>query len=81
MPPSKRKNPSGVRSSPMNWRSRGSTSLVISLALLASVRAIRTVGTPRTSAASRAAISFCSNSEVGTSTLPPMWPHFLAEES
>jgi hypothetical protein len=39
------------------------------------------VGTPITSAASRAATSFWTNSRVGTSTLPPMWPHFLADES
>lgn len=54
---------------------------MISLALLASVRAITSVGTPSTSAARRAEASFCSNSRMGTSTLPPMWPHFLAEES
>jgi hypothetical protein len=39
------------------------------------------VGTPQTSAAKRAAISFWTASCVGTSTLPPMWPHFLTEAS
>ena len=39
------------------------------------------VGVPQTSAARRAAISFCTASRVGTSTLPPMCPHFFAEES
>ena len=29
----------------------------------------------------RAATSFCTASVVGTSTLPPMWPHFLTEAS
>ena len=46
-----------------------------------SVRAIRTVGTPSTSAASRAAISVRMNCAVGTSTLPPRWPHFFSEAS
>src|SRR5580658_9415491 len=45
------------------------------------VRATSTVGTLHTSAARRAAISLLMASCVGTSTLPPMWPHFLAEES
>jgi hypothetical protein len=39
----------------------------------------RTVGTPSTSAARRAATSFWIASCVGTSTLPPMWPHFFTE--
>ena len=55
VPSLRRKKPSGVRSPVMNGRSRSSTSLVISLALSASVRATRIVGTPQTSAASRAA--------------------------
>jgi len=29
----------------------------------------------------RAAISFWQASVVGTSTLPPMWPHFFTEAS
>lgn len=29
----------------------------------------------------RAAVSFCTNSQVGTSTFPPMCPHFLADAS
>ena len=37
------------------------------------------VGTPMQSAASRAAISLSTASRVGTSTLPPMWPHFLTD--
>ena len=51
------------------------------VALLASLRAMSTVSTPQTSAASRAATSFVMNSLVGTSTLPPRWPHFLTEAS
>jgi hypothetical protein len=39
------------------------------------------VGTPMTSAAKRAAISFSTASRVGTSTLPPMWPHFFTAAS
>ena len=31
------------------------------------------------SAASRAATSFSTASRVGTSTLPPMWPHFFTD--
>ena len=42
-------------------------------AALASVRAITRVVVPQTSAARRAAISFCTASWLGTSTLPPMW--------
>ena len=45
------------------------------------MRATSRVGTPQTSAARRAAISFCTDSWVGSSTLPPMWPHFFADES
>jgi hypothetical protein len=48
---------------------------------LASVRATTSVGTPHTSAARRAATSFSTASRTGTSTLPPMCPHFLADES
>ena len=55
VPSFRRKKPSGVRSPVMNGRSRSSTSLVMSLALSASVRATMIVGTPQTSAASRAA--------------------------
>ncbi len=51
------------------------------MAASASVRATSTVGTLQTSAASRAATSLLIASWVGTSTLPPMWPHFFAEES
>ena len=58
-----------------------STSVVTMSAASASVRASSTVGTPITSAARRAAISFCTASCVGTSTLPPMWPHFFTEAS
>ena len=39
------------------------------------------VSVPMTSAASLAALSVARCWEVGTSTLPPMWPHFLAELS
>ena len=45
------------------------------------MRATSTVGTSSTSAASRAAISVRMNCEVGTSTLPPRWPHFFSDES
>jgi hypothetical protein len=65
----------------MNAWSRSSTSLSRSLALSASVRATSTVGTSITSAARRAATSVRMNCDVGTSTLPPMWPHFFSEAS
>jgi hypothetical protein len=61
--------------------SRSSTSLVSSLALSASVRATSSVGTSITSAARRAATSVRMNCDVGTSTLPPMWPHFFSDAS
>ena len=61
--------------------SLSSTSEVTRSAASASVRASRIVGTPMQSAASRAAISFSTASRVGTSTLPPMWPHFLTDAS
>ncbi len=50
----------------------------MSFALSASVRATSRVGTPITSAASRAAMRVRTNWPVGTSTLPPMWPHFFS---
>ena len=50
-------------------------------AAFASVRAMTRVGVPQTSAARRAAVSFSTASRVGTSTVPPMWPHFLTEAS
>ena len=77
------KKPSAVRplTASMNGRSRSSTSVVSSLAPSASVRATSTVGTLQTSAARRAATSLLIASCVGTSTLPPMWPHFFAEDS
>ncbi len=62
----------------MSW---SSTSLVTRSAASASVRAITSVGTPITSAARRAATSFATASRVGTSTLPPMWPHFFTDAS
>jgi isocitrate lyase len=65
----------------MNGLSRGSTSLVMSFALSASVRATSTVGTPITSEARRAATSVRMNWLVGTSTLPPRWPHFFSDAS
>ena len=70
-----------MRSPVRNGLSLSSTSVVTMSAASASVLASSTVGTPITSAASRAAISFCTASCVGTSTLPPMWPHFLTEAS
>ena len=45
------------------------------------MRATSTVGTFSTSAARRAAVSVRMNCDVGTSTLPPRWPHFFSEES
>src|ERR1043166_5572306 len=75
------KNPSGERSPVHQRRSYSSTSLVRSAALFASVRAIRIVSTPHTSAARRADTSFAMNSLVGTSTLPPRWPHFFTDDS
>ena len=45
------------------------------------MRATSTVGTPITSAASRAATSVRTKLPVETSTLPPMWPHFFSEAS
>ena len=56
-------------------------SLVSSAAESASVRATSTVGTSSTSAASRAASSVRTNCDVGTSTLPPRWPHFFSDAS
>src|ERR1039457_4496495 len=81
MPPWKWKKPSVVRPPVRKGVSRGSISLNNRPALLASVRATSRVGIPITSAARRAAISFCTNSEIGTTTLPPRCPHFFAEES
>ena len=76
-----RKKPSAVRSPVMNSASYGSTSLVSSAALSASVRETSTVGTPSTSAARRAAFSVRTKWLVGTSTLPPRWPHFFSDAS
>ena len=45
------------------------------------MRATSTVGTSITSAARRAAISVRMNCDVGTSTLPPRWPHFFSDAS
>ena len=83
MPARTVKNPSAVRprAASMNGRSRSSTSAVSSVAPSASVRAMSTVGTLQTSAARRAATSLFVASWVGTSTLPPMCPHFLADDS
>jgi hypothetical protein len=65
----------------MNCRSRSSTSVVMSVAACASVRATMTLGTPATSAASRAALSVRTCCPVGISTLPPRWPHFFSAAS
>ena len=54
---------------------------VSNVAERASVRASSTVGTSSTSAASRAAAKVRTNWFVGTSTLPPRWPHFFSDES
>ena len=50
-------------------------------ALSASVRATSIVGTPLTSAASRAASRFRIAAWVGIRTLPPRWPHFFSDAS
>ena len=42
------------------------------------MRATTSVGTSSTSAARRAAVSVRTNWSVGTSTLPPRWPHFFS---
>ena len=81
MPLRIRKKPSAVRSPVTNGRSRSSTSLVISVAECASVRATTRVGTPQTSAASRAALSVLMCCPVGMSTFPPRWPHFFSDAS
>ena len=73
------KNPSVVRPPVRNGLSRSSTSLVMSVAPRASVRAMRIDGTPSTSAARRAAVRARMCCWVGMSTLPPMWPHFFSE--
>ena len=80
-PPVMRKKPSGVRSPVTNGASAGSTSLVSSRALSASVRAITSVGTSAMSAARRAATRVRMKWPVGTSTLPPRCPHFFSDES
>jgi hypothetical protein len=56
-------------------------SLVMRVAASASVRAMMTVGTPITSAASLAACRVRMCWAVGTSTFPPRWPHFFSEAS
>ena len=81
IPARTRKKPSGVCSPVTKGASRSSTSLVSRVAASASVRATSTVGTPATSAASRAAFSVRWNWAVGTSTLPPRWPHFFSAAS
>ena len=70
-----------MRSPVQNGLSLSSMSEVTRSAASASVRASTIVGTPMQSAASRAAISFSTASRVGTSTLPPMWPHFFTDAS
>ena len=81
MPGLIRQKPSGVRSPEMNRRSRSSTSLVSSCAECASVRHSSTVATPSMSAARRAAFSVRMCCDIGTSTLPPRWPHFFSDAS
>src|SRR5207237_431348 len=63
-----RKYPSAVRPPWRKGRSRGSASLVSKRALLASVRATTSVGTPIMSEARRAATSFWMNSPDGRRT-------------
>ena len=70
-----------MRSPVQNGLSFGSTSLVSRSAASASVRASTIVGTPMTSAASARRRASGSASCVGTSTLPPMWPHFFTDAS
>ena len=80
-PPRTLKKPSRVCSPVRNSWSAGSMSLVSRVAASASVREMRTVGTPSTSAARRAALSVPTNCAVGTRTLPPRWPHFFSDAS
>ena len=63
------------------WFRTPPESEVINFALSASVRAMTSVGTFRTSAARRAATSVRMKCPVGTSTFPPKWPHFFSEAS
>jgi hypothetical protein len=51
---------------------------VSSLALSASVRATSTVGTPHHVGREARRVSVRMNCDVGTSTLPPRWPHFFS---
>ena len=81
MPSRTSKKPSVVRVPVQNSASASSMSLVSRPAESASVRATIRLGTSSTSAARRAAISVRTNCDVGTSTLPPRWPHFFSDES
>ena len=54
---------------------------VSSVAACASVRAMISVGTSHTSAASRAAFSVLMCWPVGMSTFPPRCPHFFSDAS
>jgi hypothetical protein len=67
-----------LRSPVTKGRSRSSTSLVSRVAASESVRAMMIVGTSATSEARRAAFRVRMCWLVGTSTLPPMWPHFFS---
>jgi hypothetical protein len=53
----------------------------MSFALSASVRATSSVGTSQMSAASRAATSVRMKWLMGTTTFPPMCPHFFSDAS
>ena len=81
IPALERKKPSAVRSPVRNSWSRSSASEISMSAASASVRATISVGTPQTSAASRAATRLRIAHEVGSSTLPPMCPHFFSDAS
>ena len=81
MPPLTRKKPSDVRSPVRNGWSRSSTSLVMSVGREGVGAGHEERRHAATSAARRAAASVRTNWEVGTSTLPPRWPHFFSDAS
>jgi hypothetical protein len=67
-----------VRSPVQNGLSRSSMSEVSSLALSASVRATSTVGTSHDVGREARRDQRADELLVGTSTLPPRWPHFFS---
>ena len=81
-PPVMRKKPSGVRSPVKNALvARVDVGREELRAVGVGARDERPSGTSSTSAARRAATSVRMNWLVGTSTLPPRWPHFFSDAS